>query len=463
MNTIWLPDLTDVTIPKYQAVTAAIRTAVVSGDLKAGEKLPPVREIAYQLGITPGTVARAYTRLVDDGVLAAQVGRGTFVAGETKDELPLDVPLMTHIPLGMADFRGCQVPDVGQGQIISQILQKIAKRSMTGYIHYPTPETDRPTRQAVCDWVGADHVGPLTADDIVLGNGAQNTVMMALQSILHGPNPVILTEELAYPGVRHAARLLRARLVGLEMDDDGIRPEALERALREHGGQVLLTSAEVHSPTTMRTSHPRKVEIASIAKSHRLQIIEDDCHSTARTEIPAYREMCPELAWYVGSLTKAVSGALRFGFAVCPRDTAHKARQVAQSSFYGVARPILDIATELMVSGQAAHIRGMVCEEMERHIKLAVNVLGQWDIKWRPDAPFIWLKLPVGWRASRFAIACERQRINVKPADEFAMPDGVAPHAVRLAINSHLGIPALLACLETMNRMLAHPETDIDA
>ena len=81
MNTIWLPDLTDVTIPKYQAVTAAIRTAVVSGDLKAGEKLPPVREIAYQLGITPGTVARAYTRLVDDGVLAAQVGRGTFVAG----------------------------------------------------------------------------------------------------------------------------------------------------------------------------------------------------------------------------------------------------------------------------------------------------------------------------------------------------------------------------------------------
>ena len=155
--------------------------------------------------------------------------------GETKDELPLDVPLMTHIPLGMADFRGCQVPDVGQGQIISQILQKIAKRSMTGYIHYPTPETDRPTRQAVCDWVGADHVGPLTADDIVLGNGAQNTVMMALQSILHGPNPVILTEELAYPGVRHAARLLRARLVGLEMDDDGIRPEALERALREHG------------------------------------------------------------------------------------------------------------------------------------------------------------------------------------------------------------------------------------
>lgn len=463
MNTIWFPDLSKATGPKYRALSGSIRDAIADGGLVAGEKLPPVREVAYQLGITPGTVARAYTRLTEDGVLMAQVGRGTFVAEALQIPEQMDVPLTTYTPQGMADFRGCQVADVGQGRIIGKILQRLGRDATENYIHYPTPVTDRPTRAAVCDWIGERHVGPMSADDIVLGNGAQNTVMMVLQTILTGATPIILTEDLAYPGVRHAGRLLRAKLVGLAMDNEGIRPDALQRALREHGGQALLTAAAVHSPTTIRTSHARKVEISDIAKAHRLQIIEDDCHRTSPTEIPAYREFCPELAWYVASLTKSVSGALRFGFAVCPRNTGHKARQVAQSSFYGVSRPVLDVAHELMTSGQGEMIRKQVCLLMEKHVRIAVNALGQWDITWRPDAPFIWLRLPVGWRASRFAMACERAGIDVKPADEFAMPDGVAPHAVRLAINSHMGNACLTEALDKMNHLLAHPETDIEA
>ena len=51
-----------------------------AGSLKIGTKLPPVRDLAYQLSITPGTVARAYSILTDEGVLEAEVGRGTFVA-----------------------------------------------------------------------------------------------------------------------------------------------------------------------------------------------------------------------------------------------------------------------------------------------------------------------------------------------------------------------------------------------
>ena len=79
MNTIWFPDLSNAQGPKYLTLTDALRDALQSGDLAQGEKLPPVREVAYQLGITPGTVARAYSRLVDAGCLEAVVGRGTFV------------------------------------------------------------------------------------------------------------------------------------------------------------------------------------------------------------------------------------------------------------------------------------------------------------------------------------------------------------------------------------------------
>ena len=80
MGTIWQPDQIDGPGPKYKAVVTMIRNAISNGALSAGEKLPPVRELAWKLGVTPGTVARAYTMLTESGTLQAEVGRGTFVA-----------------------------------------------------------------------------------------------------------------------------------------------------------------------------------------------------------------------------------------------------------------------------------------------------------------------------------------------------------------------------------------------
>lgn len=53
--------------PKYKRVADTIQSAIRSGDLRVGDKLPPVRELAWSLGITPGTVARAYTLLTNAG------------------------------------------------------------------------------------------------------------------------------------------------------------------------------------------------------------------------------------------------------------------------------------------------------------------------------------------------------------------------------------------------------------
>ena len=73
MNTISREALAQAAGPKYKAVAATIRKAIAEGQLPAGARLPPVRDLAYQLGITPGTVARAYTILTDEGVLEAAV------------------------------------------------------------------------------------------------------------------------------------------------------------------------------------------------------------------------------------------------------------------------------------------------------------------------------------------------------------------------------------------------------
>ena len=79
-GTIWTPDLTHFPGPKYLALSRALREAVRAGTLAEGSQLPTVRDLAWALGVTPGTVSRAYALATQEGLLAATVGRGTFVA-----------------------------------------------------------------------------------------------------------------------------------------------------------------------------------------------------------------------------------------------------------------------------------------------------------------------------------------------------------------------------------------------
>ncbi len=135
---------------------------------------------------------------------------------------------------------------------------------------------------------------------------------------------------------------------------------------------------------------------------------------------------------------------------------------MAQSSFYGLPQPILDICAELIASGQAEALRAKVEQVTVGRVRDAVNVLGNWDITWRPDAPFIWLRLPQGWRGSSFARACEANGIRVKAADEFALPDGASPNAMRISLNPPLPRPDDLDAFQKMSDMLAKPPVNVD-
>ena len=76
--TTWVPTLaTD--RPRYRAIADAIAADLADGRLAAGERLPPQRELAWKLGVTVGTVTRAYQEAEKRGLLTGEVGRGSFL------------------------------------------------------------------------------------------------------------------------------------------------------------------------------------------------------------------------------------------------------------------------------------------------------------------------------------------------------------------------------------------------
>lgn len=448
--------------PKYRRVADAIHAAIRAGDLNAGDKLPPVRELAWSLGITPGTVARAYTLLTNAGHAVAEVGRGTFVAdrgaGQTE---PMQEYVSVPVQDGKISLVSPQLPDLGQVALLRAAFARVGATAPERLLHYPTRNAYRTLREAAVHWLRTIPLGCITESDVVLVHGAQNGLGVILQTVLHGPNPTILVEEMAYPGFRRAADLLRATVVGVPCDSKGIRPDALAEIARRTKAQVLCTSPDVHNPTLLCTPSDRRHAIADLCRSADIQIIEDDCYRRTDMTAPSYRLLAPERTWHVASISKVLTPALRLGFAVAPPGRGQDLRQVAEHGFFGIAQPLAEVAEQILTDPQTDAIVAAIRERIALYVRVAVNALGTHNLTWHEDVPFVWLPLPPGWRATTFCRAAEARDIQIRSADEFALRDGRAPHAVRIAVNAQIPLHRFEHAMQQLRDLLQHPPEQI--
>lgn len=469
MGTIWpnalTSDLSGRAGPKYQRVADTIRGAIEDGTLCVGTKLPPVRELAYQLKITPGTVARAYTMLTDAGLLQAEVGRGTFVA-EPENKVPDDVwsrqlHLLEAQNPGHVSLFSPRLVDVGQVAALREAMVKVSQADPLLFLNYPTRDAYEPVREVVAEWLSDDLLGNVHQNDVVLTHGGQNGILTVLQTVLEGAQPTILVEDLSYAGFRRAADLARARVVGVAMDEKGILPESLELAIRKTGATVLCTSPEVHNPTGLYTPLERRKQIVEIARRHEVQIIEDDCYRMGEARAPSYRVLAPELGWHVTSFSKTITPALRVGFALAPKGRAADLRRTAEYSYFGIAQPLAELTRILLSDPRTPQLVRDVRKEMAKYVRIAVNALGSFELVWSDSVPFLWLMLPSGWRAAAFTRAAEAQGVQIRSADEFALRDGRAPNAVRIAINGHVTTARFEDAMTRLRTLLDNPPEQI--
>src|SRR5260221_4400486 len=91
--TNWMPQLAP-NRPRYLAIAEAMRADLLAGALKPGERLPTHRDLAYRLGVTTGTVTRAYSEAEKLGILVGEVGRGSFL----KSPGPMPQPFRVEKP-----------------------------------------------------------------------------------------------------------------------------------------------------------------------------------------------------------------------------------------------------------------------------------------------------------------------------------------------------------------------------
>ncbi|SMR72053.1 transcriptional regulator, GntR family [Aliiroseovarius halocynthiae] len=466
MGTIFSEELMEGRGPKYQRLADGLMAAIRSGTLPEGEKLPPVRELAWELKITPGTVARAYSILGNGGWVSAEVGRGTFV--RPQNACPNSRPSsrtgnVKHQAHALhsepeTDFLFApRLPDVGQVDIIRDALRATAELPESLLLRYPFYGSQSYLREALLAHIPEQERGGITADDIVVTNGGQNAIMLSMQTLLAEGTRVVMVEEHSYPGLRRAVELLGAKVVAVPMDEQGVDPQALAHVARSSGASLLFTMPEAHNPTCRVTDTARRHEVVDVARTLGFHVVQDDCYRLGPARGPSYRALLPEQSWFISSFSKTISPALRAGYVVTPSGWAGKLRRVVDVNYFGVSSPTAEVLYQVLSHPDLERSMMEMRQRNREYIQVAVNTLGRFELGWSHDVPFFWLKLPYGWRVSNFCQKAENKGIRVRPGDDFALRDGPSPQAVRISVNGQMPLDRFRSVLAELVELLDNP------
>ncbi len=431
--TSWSPELAADAGPRYLAIADALASDVGTGKLQPGDRLPTHRELAWKLGVTVGTITRAYAEAERRGLIAGEVGRGTYIRGRT-----VDLPSPTPIPAvdGFIDLsRSYPTMDVSE-PAIAAILQEVASDpGLTQLLGYQNNAGIASHRAAAADWIGRSGVDA-KPDDIVIVNGAQHGMMAALHTAAR-PGDMVLAEQLTYYGIKSLASLLSLRLQGLPMDEHGIKPDALDAACRQGAPKLLYIIPTLQNPTNSVMPAERRAEIVSICRRYGVLILEDDIYGFLPENVPPpLTALAPEQTIYVTSLSKCAAPGLRVGYLRAPAALVDRLAAAMRATTY-MANPIMsEIATRLIRSGGLERLVQWQRREATERQRLAARVLKGFQFSAHPVAFHVWLDLPEPWRREELVAAAARRGVGVAPADAFAIGRVTVPHSVRVGISA---------------------------
>jgi DNA-binding transcriptional MocR family regulator len=454
--TIWAPDLRARRGPRYLAIAEALRDDASAGRLPAGTRLPTHRELADQLGVTVGTVTRAYAEAARRGLVTGEVGRGTFVRAGALGFAP--PPARSASAEGLVDLTANLPPIVAgeaEATALGRTLAALTRRKeFARLLAYP-PDGGAPEHRAAgAEWVRRSGL-VARPEGTLVSSGSQHGMTVVFAGLM-APGDLVLTESLTYPGMKTLAGLLSLRLQGLAMDEHGLRPDAFAAACRARPPKALYCVPTLQNPTTAVMPEDRRREIAAIARQHDVLIVEDDVHGRVPEKpLRPLSAFAPERSIYVTGTSKVLAPGLRVGFIVAPEALLPRIAAAIRGTTWMAAPLMAEITAAWIKDGTAESILKRKRKEAAARQRLAAAVLAGFDHRSNPAAYHLWLHLPRVWHNEAFAEAARRRGVAVTPAGAFAVGRGGVPEAVRICLGAARDRTELDRALRVLAGLLA--------
>jgi DNA-binding transcriptional MocR family regulator len=423
---------------RYRAIADAIRAAILEGELRPGDKLPTHRALASQMGVTAGTVSRAYAVAAEWGLVTARVGAGTVVCAPAAPE-PVTpwVIGMTGDRIDFGLLRPAALTDVSLqercfGSAFDKLGRDLLRSEFAGY----SPELGHPRHREIgAWWLGSAGVNASPAEVFVC-DGAQSAFLTLFSALLR-PGASLLVEEFAYLGVKQLCATMRIDLVAVPMDGEGMIPERLRELAHTSGAQVVLITPTLQNPTGVRMTRARRNQIADVAREANLSIVEDATFDRLYPDAPpALVTLAPERTFHVASFSKMLQPAMRVAFVKVPEKRMPHLESIRHSLNIGGPGLQAEIVCRWIESGVAVELCQWQREAIDRRWQVAASSLPELVKSDAIPAPFVWALLGSPWKSSDLAGILRQQNVILIEDIHFAVGRSAAPHAVRISLTS---------------------------
>lgn len=467
---------------RYEQLADEMSQAMRDGLLRAGERLPSVRQTCQRRGIGPSTVFQAYGLLESRGLIEARPRSGYYVRPPKKKDrraaraLPLQAPPRNEatpvtvsalafellestrdpavVPLGSAFPAAHLFPFDALARSGARAMRRVKPAQIATALTVGDPGL----RQALRRRYALQGV-PLAEDELVITNGAMEALNLCLQAVTV-PGDAVVVESPTFYAALQALERLNLKAVEVATDpSDGVDLQALAELLSRQKVAACWFMPSFQNPLGALMPVARKQALVALLAQHGVPLIEDDVYGELYADVrqppPAKRFDAAGGVLHCASFSKCLAPGYRVGWAAAGRFAPAVQRLKMMSSLATAQPPQLAIADYLAQGGydrHLRHLRAALASEQQRARRLIERHFPAGTRVTRPRGGyFLWLELPDGIDALVLHHRAMLEGISTAPG-ALSSADRRFVHHLRLNVG-HPGAPEVDQALRRLGEL----------
>lgn len=345
-----------------QELFESVRSLIASGALKEGDALPPVRELAAEVGVNRNTVAGVYQRLVKSGLAETKGRLGTRVKSRQSSQQQDGITETRLVDLADGNLLKEWFPDLNH-------LAEKADLKQFVYGEAPIlPEVEEFGREWFKD-VCPSNMG------LSITSGAVDSLERLMSTHLL-PGDQILVEDPCYLGSSTAIKLAGMHPVGVSVDSQGIVADELELKLKK-GARAVLMTPRAHNPTGCCYTKQRADAIKEVLGRYPNVLVLIDDHFALLAQQP-YHNLVPDSSMHWGvfrSVSKGLGPDLRLAFVAADPVTTERLQSRLTTGMTWVSRILQTLVITALKSDSVRHQLQEMSEQCRQKNQWLIDAL----------------------------------------------------------------------------------------